>query len=45
LRARVTSKGGTTEAAVRILLENDAVFSIYARALQAAVTRARELAD
>ena len=45
LRARVTSKGGTTEAALRILMENDALVSIYARAMQAAVTRARELAD
>ena len=45
LRARVTSKGGTTEAALRILMENDELLSIYARALQAAVSRARELAD
>jgi pyrroline-5-carboxylate reductase len=44
LRTRVTSKGGTTEAALRILLENDALFSIYARAMQAAVNRAGELA-
>jgi pyrroline-5-carboxylate reductase len=45
LRDRVTSKGGTTEAALRILMENDALFSIYARAMQSAVTRAGELAD
>ncbi len=45
LRARVTSKAGTTEAAIRILLQNDALPTIYASALQAGAARAAELAD
>jgi pyrroline-5-carboxylate reductase len=44
LRAEVTSKGGTTEAAVRVL--QDAGFNeLVARALQAAAYRSRELAE
>ncbi|HUI62584.1 MAG TPA: pyrroline-5-carboxylate reductase [Steroidobacteraceae bacterium] len=43
LRAEVTSKGGTTEAAVRLLDSAD-LRGIMARALQAAVHRSRELA-
>lgn len=42
LRERVTSKGGTTEAALRSL-ENDAVRAAVARAAQAAAARGREL--
>lgn len=42
LRERVTSKGGTTEAALRSL-ENDAVRAAIARAAQAAAARGREL--
>ena len=44
LRRRVTSPGGTTESAVAVLEENG--FSgLVSRALQAAATRSRELAD
>jgi pyrroline-5-carboxylate reductase len=43
LRAEVTSKGGTTEAAVRILDSAD-LRGIVARALEAATARSRELA-
>jgi len=43
LRAEVTSKGGTTEAAVR-LLDSAGLRGIMARALQAAMQRSRELA-
>jgi pyrroline-5-carboxylate reductase len=44
LRAEVTSKGGTTEAAVRVL--QDAGFNeLVGRALQAAAQRSRELAE
>ena len=42
LRERVTSKGGTTEAALRSL-ENDAVRAAIARAAHAAAARGREL--
>jgi pyrroline-5-carboxylate reductase len=42
LRERVTSKGGTTEAALR-LLERDGVRAAVARAAQAAAARGREL--
>lgn len=42
LRERVTSKGGTTEAALRSL-ENDAVRAAIARAAQAAAARGRDL--
>jgi pyrroline-5-carboxylate reductase len=44
LRAEVTSKGGTTEAAVRTMDAAD-LKGIIARALEAAARRSRELAE
>lgn len=44
LRARVTSKGGTTEAALRSM-EHDGFKALIARALAAADARGRELGD
>ncbi len=44
LRAEVTSKGGTTEAAVKAL-ESDRLRDIVARAVRAAAERSRELAQ
>jgi pyrroline-5-carboxylate reductase len=44
LRQRVTSKGGTTEAAIRSM-ESDRVQALFIKALQAACQRARELGD
>jgi pyrroline-5-carboxylate reductase len=44
LRAQVTSKGGTTEAALRHL-ENAGLRRIFAEALRAAAQRSRELGD
>lgn len=44
LRARVTSKGGTTERALAIL-ESDAVKQSIIRAVKAAAVRSRELGD
>ncbi|MDP1533550.1 MAG: pyrroline-5-carboxylate reductase [Rubrivivax sp.] len=44
LRAQVTSKGGTTHAAITSL-EADGVSAAFGRALQAAQRRARELGD
>ncbi|MDY6991024.1 MAG: pyrroline-5-carboxylate reductase [Pseudomonadota bacterium] len=44
LRARVTSKGGTTEAAINTLLSSD-IQSLFEQALQAARQRAIELAN
>jgi pyrroline-5-carboxylate reductase len=44
LRARVTSRGGTTERAIGSL-EHDEVKSAIARAIQAASQRSKELAD
>lgn len=44
LREQVTSKGGTTEAALKVLNERDLV-AAFAEALAAAARRARELAD
>jgi len=44
LRARVTSKGGTTEAAIRTFQQND-FEQLVKRALEAAQHRATELAD
>ena len=44
LRARVTSKGGTTERAIRHM-ENDGVGQTIIHAIHAAATRARELGD
>jgi len=44
LRARVTSKGGTTEAAIRTLNENGVAESLI-KAVQAAADRSRELSQ
>jgi pyrroline-5-carboxylate reductase len=44
LRQRVTSKGGTTYAAITSM-ENDSMKELFAKALQAARQRARELGD
>jgi pyrroline-5-carboxylate reductase len=44
LRQRVTSKGGTTEAAIRSM-ESDGMQALFVKALQAACERARELGD
>lgn len=44
LRRKVTSKGGTTEAAIQVLLDGK-LPEQFAAALQAAARRARELAD
>src|SRR5512133_2443559 len=44
LRQRVTSKGGTTEAAIRSM-ESDQMQALFVKALQAACERARELGD
>ena len=44
LRARVTSSGGTTQAAM-ISMERDGVKAMFIRAMQAAQQRARELGD
>lgn len=44
LRAQVTSKGGTTEAAVKSL-ETDGIRAIFERALTAAAARSKELGD
>ncbi len=44
LRARVTSKGGTTHAALRSM-EQDNVKTLFVRAMHAAKQRARELGD
>ncbi len=44
LRRRVTSPGGTTEAALEILLSQDAFPALLVQAVQAANKRARELA-
>ena len=44
LRARVTSPGGTTEAAIQVFESGD-FFKLFADAFTAAVKRSRELAD
>ena len=44
LRRRVTSPGGTTEAALEILLSDDAFSTLLVQAVQAASKRGRELA-
>ncbi len=44
LRARVTSPGGTTEQAVKVL-EDGGIHRLFNQAVRAAVVRARELAD
>jgi len=45
LRANVTSRGGTTEAALRILQGPDGLDSLMRRAVAAATKRARELGE
>lgn len=44
LRKNVTSPGGTTEAALKIFMKNDALAKLTAEAVKAAVKRAKELA-
>lgn len=44
LRRRVTSPGGTTEQAVKVL-ENGDIRRLFSKAVQAAVNRSREIAD
>ncbi|MBI3570175.1 MAG: pyrroline-5-carboxylate reductase [Gammaproteobacteria bacterium] len=44
LRRRVTSPGGTTEQAVKVLEQGD-IRQLFKKAVQAAVNRAREIAD
>ena len=43
LRRNVTSPGGTTEAALSILMDKDGLARLMARAVAAAAARAREL--
>jgi pyrroline-5-carboxylate reductase len=45
LRKRVTSKGGTTEAAMQVLLSENGVRKLVTGAMQAATARAKQLAD
>lgn len=45
LRKNVTSPGGTTEAALRVLMADDGLQALMARAIAAAADRSRELAD
>lgn len=44
LRANVTSKGGTTEAALSLLMNDDSFQSLISKAVDAAVKRAKDLA-
>lgn len=44
LRNNVTSKGGTTEAALNILMKDDVLKSLFASAIDSAINRAKELA-
>jgi pyrroline-5-carboxylate reductase len=44
LRRAVTSPGGTTEAALKVLMGNEALLKLFTEALDAARTRGRELA-
>lgn len=44
LRADVTSRGGTTEAALTVLMKNDNLQSLLSEAVSKAVNRAKELA-
>ncbi len=44
LRANVTSKGGTTEAALSILMENNSLEELLDKAVKAAVNRSKTLA-
>lgn len=43
LRKKVTSPGGTTEAAIKVLQKDDALKSLIEKAITAAIHRAREL--
>jgi pyrroline-5-carboxylate reductase len=45
LRESVTSPGGTTQAALRVLMVEDGLKSLMARAIAAARKRAKELGD
>ncbi|MBN1239566.1 MAG: pyrroline-5-carboxylate reductase [Gammaproteobacteria bacterium] len=45
LRRRVTSPGGTTEAALRVLMDGDAMAKLLAEAVLAAAARGRELSE
>lgn len=45
LRRNVTSPGGTTEAALKILMAEDGMAALMRRAIAAATARSRELAD
>jgi pyrroline-5-carboxylate reductase len=44
LRRNVTSPGGTTEAALKVLMGDDAWQKLMTEAIQAAAVRSRELA-
>ena len=44
LRQNVTSPGGTTEAALTVLMSNDRLSDLFLQAVNKAVTRSRELA-
>jgi len=43
LRQNVTSKGGTTAAALSVLMEDDALLKLISRAMSKAEERSREL--
>ncbi|MEE8247282.1 MAG: pyrroline-5-carboxylate reductase dimerization domain-containing protein, partial [Alphaproteobacteria bacterium] len=45
LRQNVTSPGGTTQAALEVLMADDGLAPLMARAVDAATRRSRELAD
>jgi pyrroline-5-carboxylate reductase len=45
LRKNVTSPGGTTLEALRILMAEDGLQPLFTRAIAAATRRSRELAD
>ena len=45
LRHQVTSKGGTTQAALNVLMKDDALIGLIHDAIEAAVKRAKELAQ
>jgi pyrroline-5-carboxylate reductase len=45
LRQNVTSPGGTTRAALDVLMAPDGLEALMARAVAAAATRSRELAE
>jgi pyrroline-5-carboxylate reductase len=45
LRRNVTSPGGTTEAALKVLMSEDGLEALMRRAIAAATARSRELAD